>query len=99
MAGHAPMTRSSVPPSFDQYPRLVQRLLGVPVSLVTLVDEERQSFLGMAGLGEPFCTTRETPLNMSICKHVVHDAAPLGHAPESKLRRRQQDGAVANRDA
>lgn len=77
MAGHAPMTRSSVPPSFDQYPRLVQRLLGVPVSLVTLVDEERQSFLGMAGLGEPFCTTRETPLNMSICKHVVHDAAPV----------------------
>lgn len=63
--------------SFDRLTRMVTRLLGVPVSLVSLVDDKRQFFKsiqddqGLAG-GQ-----RETPLSHSFCKTVVIDQAPL----------------------
>jgi diguanylate cyclase (GGDEF)-like protein/PAS domain S-box-containing protein len=63
--------------SFDRFTRLVTRLLGVPVSLVSLVDNDRQFFLSQIGLSEPWSSMRETPLSHSFCKHVVADQLPL----------------------
>lgn len=63
--------------SFDHYARLVQRFLGVPVALVTLVEAERQVFPGMVGLSEPDRSTREMPISRSICQYVVMDEEPL----------------------
>jgi signal transduction histidine kinase len=63
--------------AFDRLTRLARHLLGVPVSLVSLVDEERQLFKSQQGLPEPWCTTRETPLSHSFCQHVVARRAPL----------------------
>lgn len=77
MGGYASLTHPVAARSFDHYPRLVRRLLDVPVSLVTLVDGERQFFPGMVGLDEPLRTARETPLTLSICKYVVYDKAPV----------------------
>jgi GAF domain-containing protein len=62
---------------FDRLARLASRLLDVPVSLVTVVEEDRQAFPGQAGLPEPFATTRETPLSYSFCRHVVAAGLPL----------------------
>ena len=57
--------------AFDRFASLVKRLLGVPVALVSLVDDERQFFPGQVGLPEPWSIKRETPLSHSFCQHVV----------------------------
>ncbi len=63
--------------AFDRFTRLATALLGVPISLVTLVDSDRQFFLSQVGLGEPWATLRETPLSHSFCKHVAATSLPL----------------------
>ncbi|MFD4787656.1 GAF domain-containing SpoIIE family protein phosphatase [Streptomyces sp. NPDC058459] len=61
----------------DRFARLVSNLLGVPVALVSLVEEARQVFPGMVGLNEPWAGARQTPLSHSVCRHVVTDREPL----------------------
>ena len=61
----------------DRFARLVARLLHVPVSMVSLLEADRQVFPGMVGLAEPWAARRETPLSHSFCQHVVVDGEPL----------------------
>ncbi|CAA9490810.1 MAG: RsbT co-antagonist protein RsbRA, partial [uncultured Solirubrobacteraceae bacterium] len=63
--------------SFDRLTRVAASALGVPVSLVSLVDEDRQFFKSCLGLPQPWADRRETPLTHSFCQHVVTGAAPL----------------------
>ncbi|MCC6313558.1 MAG: PAS domain S-box protein [Thermomicrobiales bacterium] len=63
--------------AFDRLSRLATIALGVPVSLISLVDADRQVFTGAAGLPEPWASARQTPLTHSFCKHVVATRAPL----------------------
>lgn len=58
-------------PVLDRLARLVTRLLGVPVALVSLVDDRGQHFPGLAGLGGWAGEARGTPLTHSFCQHVV----------------------------
>ncbi|MDO9457684.1 GAF domain-containing SpoIIE family protein phosphatase [Nocardioides sp.] len=62
---------------FDHYARLVRRLLGVPVGLVSLVEPDRQVFVGAIGLPDAYQRSRETPLSHSFCQYVVKDERPL----------------------
>lgn len=63
---------------FDDLTRLTARALGVPVSLVSLVDDHRQYFKSKFGvLPQPWDTLRESDLDHSFCKHVVADERPL----------------------
>ena len=64
-------------PSFDRYARMVRRALGVPVALVSIVEENRQVFTGAEGLPEPYQDSRETPLSHSFCQYVARDEKPL----------------------
>jgi two-component sensor histidine kinase len=63
--------------SFDRLTRMVARLLGVPVALVSLVDDKRQFFKSQQGLQGPAGEQRQTPLSHSFCQHVVIERAPL----------------------
>ena len=63
--------------AFARLNRLAVELLGVPVSLVSLVDEDRQFFAGQVGLPEPWASFRETPLSHSFCQHVVNSGEAL----------------------
>lgn len=63
--------------AFDRLTEFVCRLLGVPVSLVSLPDDYRQFFKSVRGLGEPWVSARETPLSHSFCRHVVASGEPL----------------------
>jgi GAF domain-containing protein len=63
--------------SFDRLTELAAQLLEAPVSLLTLVDVDRQFFLSSAGLPEPMRSARETPLELSICQHAVAEGRPL----------------------
>jgi len=49
----------------------------VPVSLVSLVDTDRQFFKSQCGLPEPWASLRQTPLSHSFCQHVVASGEPL----------------------
>lgn len=51
---------------FDRLTRIAQRLFGVPISLVSLVDEQRQWFKSCQGLD-----ASETPRDISFCGHAV----------------------------
>ncbi len=63
--------------AFDRLTRLASRLLGAPISTVTLVDSDRQFYVSCAGVPEPLATTRGTPLEFSFCKHTVVLGRPL----------------------
>lgn len=58
-------------PVLDRLTRLATRLLGVPVSTVSLVDGDGQHFPGMTGLDGWAAEARGTPLRFSFCQHVV----------------------------
>lgn len=62
---------------FDRLTRLAARFTNTPVSLVSLVDGNRQWFKSMVGLPEPWASRRETPLSHSFCQHVVIEKKPL----------------------
>jgi hypothetical protein len=63
--------------SFDRIGRIAQRLLGAPVALVALVEQNRQFFKSVIGLSGPGALARETPLTHSFCQHVVTSDEPL----------------------
>src|SRR5215469_16132293 len=62
---------------FDQITRLTRMSLGVPFSLVTLVDEDRQFLKSCEGLPEPWASRRQTPLSHSFCQHTLVSKEPL----------------------
>jgi hypothetical protein len=62
---------------FDRLTRLAAHLTNTPVSLVSLVDGNRQWFKSIVGLPDPWASRRETPLSHSFCQHVVIGQKPL----------------------
>lgn len=63
--------------AFDRFTQLAVALLDVPMSLVTLVDKDRQFFKSSCGLSEPWASQRQTPLSHSLCQYVVASRQPL----------------------
>lgn len=51
---------------FDRLTRMAKRIFGVPIALVTLVDERRQWFKSSVGLN-----IRETSRDISFCGHTI----------------------------
>jgi diguanylate cyclase (GGDEF)-like protein len=62
---------------FDRFTALASELLSVPVSLVSLIDRDRQFFKSAHGLQGAFEQARETPLSHSFCKYPVANREPL----------------------
>lgn len=63
--------------SFDRYTRIVRAFLKSDVSLLSLVDADRQFFKSQVGLPSPYDKLRQTPLTHSFCKLVVETGQPL----------------------
>lgn len=63
--------------AFDRLTRLASKIVNAPVSLVSLVDVDRQFFKSFVGLPEPWASERETPLSHSFCQYVVATGEPL----------------------
>jgi hypothetical protein len=66
-----------VQPALDRLAGLAARILNAPVALVSLVDRDRQVYVGCIGLEEPWASRRETPLSHSLCQHAVATREPL----------------------
>ena len=63
--------------AFDRLTSLVCTLLKAPVSLVSLIDSDRQFFKSASGLAEPWASLREAPLTGAFCKEVVDSEVSL----------------------
>jgi diguanylate cyclase (GGDEF)-like protein/PAS domain S-box-containing protein len=57
---------------FDRFTRLAAKSFGVPIALISLVDERRQWFKSRCGLA-----AAETPRSMAFCAHAVAARAML----------------------
>jgi len=62
---------------FDQLTELASMLIGAPVSLLSMVDEDRQFFTSQHGLPADLASARETPIAQSVCATVVRTGEPL----------------------
>lgn len=58
--------------AFDRITNLVRRLLGVPMSAVSLIDRDRQWFKSHPGLD-----VSETPREVAFCNHTIRGRDPL----------------------
>lgn len=63
--------------ALDRLARLARRALGVPIALITVIRPDRQLFLGLDGLGEPWASRRWTPLSHSLCQYPIDSGLPL----------------------
>ncbi|MEH2469145.1 signal transduction histidine kinase [Nitrobacteraceae bacterium AZCC 2161] len=57
---------TAVEPSFDDITKIASYVCQTPISIISLVDEDRQWFKSEVGLG-----IRQTPLEQSICAHAL----------------------------
>src|SRR5437867_1066563 len=62
---------------FDRLTRMAARLLGAPVSLISLVTDERQFFKSAMGLPDTWAARRTAPISFSFCSTVVGTGEPL----------------------
>ena len=53
-------------PHFDRIVELASQVIGVPIALISLVDQDRQWFLARHGL-----EVQETPRTMAFCAHAI----------------------------
>jgi len=54
---------------FDRITDLAAKAANVPISLVSLVDQDRQIFAGASGLSGDLASLRQTPIHYSFCQH------------------------------
>jgi diguanylate cyclase (GGDEF)-like protein len=77
---------------FDRVTRLAQRLFGVPIALVSLVDDDRQWFKSKQGLD-----VTETPRDVSFCGHAILDDDVL-HVADATLDPRFADNPLVTEE-
>ncbi|GGF80332.1 Two-component sensor histidine kinase, contains HisKA and HATPase domains [Mameliella alba] len=68
---------SPAPGAHQRAARIAARLMDVPVSLVSFVDDERQFFSAQTGITGEAAEQRGTPLSHSFCQYVVSSEEPL----------------------
>ncbi|WP_165865759.1 PP2C family protein-serine/threonine phosphatase [Vallicoccus soli] len=66
-----PPAPGAADPQLDRVAALAARVLDAPVGLVSLLEGEVELLPGVAGLPEPWATTRTVAREHAICRHVV----------------------------
>jgi signal transduction histidine kinase len=62
--------------SFDRLTRLAAKLIGVPTTFISLVDQGRDFYKSCFGFGEPLTSTRQIE-GRTFCHHAIVSAGPL----------------------
>lgn len=76
-------------PQFDVLVRAAALVCGVPVSLISLVDTDRQWFKANTGLPE----ATQTPRDLAFCAHAIHSDG-LCEVPDASLDKRFADNPL-----
>ena len=74
--------------AFDEIAALAAATCSAAISVVDLIDADRQSFKAETGLG-----LRSTPLDTSLCSHAMLEADFL-EVPDTLLDRRMSDNPL-----
>jgi diguanylate cyclase (GGDEF)-like protein len=74
---------------FDRLTRIAKRMFGVPMSMVSLVDENRQWFKSIQGMA-----LTETPRDISFCGHAILSDLPALVVPDALLDERFYDNPL-----
>jgi diguanylate cyclase (GGDEF)-like protein len=79
LAAVAELNLSNAPqqPVFEHLNQLAHELLGVPVSVVSLVTDSRQVNLSQFGVIDDHVSHHEVPLSHSLCQHVARSGEAL----------------------
>lgn len=80
-------------PAFDRLTHLTARILKTPISLISLLDVDRQVMKGQFGWGDK----RESPLSHSFCQHVVASGEML-IVDDSLLHELVRDNSATTED-
>ncbi|MBA2245931.1 MAG: PAS domain-containing protein [Gemmatimonadetes bacterium] len=70
---HSALLDTPAEESFDRLTRLASRVLGVPIALVNLINEDRQFFKSAVGMGD----LRELPVGTGVCSFALSSGEPL----------------------
>ncbi len=79
--------------TFDDVVQLASQLSAVPICVVNLIDADRQWFKAEVGLG-----MRETPIDTSLCAHVILDT-DFVEIPDTLADPRRADNPMCRGDA
>ena len=77
----------------DDITRLAAQICGMPISLISLVDKERQWFLSRQGL-----TPQETPRDEAFCAHAIHHPDEIMVVPDASVDARFVDNPLVTGD-
>jgi PAS domain S-box-containing protein len=66
-----------IDPAFDRFTRLASRILHAPISMISLLDENRQFIKSCIGLPEPLATERVVAPSAAFCQYVVSSGERL----------------------
>src|SRR6266699_741608 len=62
---------------FDRLARLAARVLGTPIAVMTVIDQDRVFFKAYFGLPEPWSSSRQSPVSASLCRYELATGQPL----------------------
>ena len=71
--------RVAAPPStaLERLTSFAERMLGVPVSVISLIDDDRPFSAAHSNGADAWRARRETPLSRSLCRYAVSGGRPL----------------------
>ena len=64
---------------FENITSLASRICGTPISLITLLDDQRQWFKAAIGID-----LKETPIEYAFCAHAIKNPSELTVVPDSR---------------
>lgn len=64
---------------YDNLTSLASRICGTPISLITLLDDQRQWFKSATGLD-----VKETPIEYAFCAHAIQNPSEILVVPDSR---------------
>lgn len=80
---------TEVEAAFDRLTRFAVRLVGIPASFISLVDENRDFYKSSCGFGEPIASAREMH-GQTFCHFTVQSTEPLV-IPDTRADERYRD--------
>ncbi|MFT4662675.1 MAG: two-component sensor histidine kinase [Patiriisocius sp.] len=80
---------------FDNLTNLAASIFGTPVSIINLIDENRQWFKSCVGLSEEIT---ETPREISFCGHAINNPSEVLVIPDARLDNIFSDNPLVSGD-